>query len=97
MYSAFNHWAHWSHMLTVLSMFLPCTQWVFGPLSPVSSPRYAQIWSDLNITNSKDITLAKANSLGARGGVLGQYTVNTLQGYGQSTHYILTWVLEVHS
>jgi len=23
-------------MLTVLSMFLPCTQWVFGPLSPVS-------------------------------------------------------------
>jgi len=25
-------------MLTVLSMFSPCTQWVFGPLSPVSSP-----------------------------------------------------------
>ena len=24
-------------MLTVISMFLPCTQWVFGPLSPVSS------------------------------------------------------------
>jgi len=22
-------------MLTVLSMFLPCTQWVFGPFSPV--------------------------------------------------------------
>ena len=36
MYSAFNHWAYWSHMLTVISMFSPCTQWVFGPLSPVS-------------------------------------------------------------
>jgi len=35
MYSIFNHWAYWSHMLTVLSMFSPCTQWVFGPLSPV--------------------------------------------------------------
>jgi len=35
MYSAFDRWAHWSHMLTVLSMFSPCTQWVFGPLSPV--------------------------------------------------------------
>ena len=36
MYSAFDHWAYWSQMLTVISMFLPCTQWVFGPLSPVS-------------------------------------------------------------
>jgi len=36
MYSAFDHWAHWSYMLTVPSMFSPCTQWVFGPLSPVS-------------------------------------------------------------
>jgi len=35
MYSAFDHWAYWSHMLTVISMFSPCTQWVFGPLSPV--------------------------------------------------------------
>ena len=35
MYSAFDRWAHWSHMLTVISMFSPCTQWVFGPLSPV--------------------------------------------------------------
>ena len=37
MYSAFDHWAYWSQMLTVISMFLPCTQWVFGPLSPVST------------------------------------------------------------
>jgi len=37
MYSTFNHWAHRSHMLTALSMFSPCTQWVFGPLSPVSA------------------------------------------------------------
>ena len=36
MYSVFDHWAYWSHMLTVISMFSPCTQWVFGPLSPVS-------------------------------------------------------------
>ena len=36
MYSAFDHWAYWSQMLTVISMFLPCTQWVFGPLSPVT-------------------------------------------------------------
>ena len=36
MYSAFDHWAYWSHMLTVISMFSPCTQWVFGPLSPVN-------------------------------------------------------------
>jgi len=36
MYSAFDHWAYWSHMLTAISMFSPCTQWVFGPLSPVS-------------------------------------------------------------
>ena len=36
MYSAFDHWAYLSHMLTVISMFSPCTQWVFGPLSPVS-------------------------------------------------------------
>ena len=35
MYSAFDHWAYWSQMLTVISMFSPCTQWVFGPLSPV--------------------------------------------------------------
>ena len=37
MYSAFDHWAYWSHMLTVISMFSPYTQWVFGPLSPVRS------------------------------------------------------------
>ena len=36
MYSAFDHWAYWSHMLTGISMFSPCTQWVFGPLSPVT-------------------------------------------------------------
>ena len=36
MYSAFDHWAYWSQMLTAISMFSPCTQWVFGPLSPVS-------------------------------------------------------------
>jgi len=36
MYSTFNHWAHWSYMLTALSMFSPCTQWVFGPLYPVT-------------------------------------------------------------
>ena len=41
MYSAFDHWAYWSHMLTVISMFSPCTQWVFGPLSPVWA---AQSW-----------------------------------------------------
>ena len=35
MYSAFDHWAYLSHMLTGISMFSPCTQWVFGPLSPV--------------------------------------------------------------
>ena len=35
MYSAFDHWAYLSHMLTAISMFSPCTQWVFGPLSPV--------------------------------------------------------------
>jgi len=39
MYSTFNHWAHWSHMLTALSMFSLCTQWVFGPLSPVTTQR----------------------------------------------------------
>ena len=39
MYSAFDHWAYWSHMLTVISMFSPCTQWVFGALSPVSTTR----------------------------------------------------------
>ena len=38
MYSAFDHWAYLSQMLTVISMFLPCTRWVFGPLSPVSEP-----------------------------------------------------------
>ena len=37
------------------------------------------------------------NSLGARGGVPGWYTANTLQGHGQSTHHIPTWALEVHS
>ena len=36
-------------------------------------------------------------SLGARGGVPGWYTANTLQGHGQSTHHIPTWALEVHS
>ena len=36
MYSAFDRWAYLSHMLTVISMFSPCTQWVFGPLSPVT-------------------------------------------------------------
>jgi len=32
-------------MLTVLSMFSPCTQWVFGPLSPV---RESQLLFELN-------------------------------------------------
>jgi len=36
-------------------------------------------------------------TLGAKGGVPGWYTANTLQGHGQSTHYILAWALEVHS
>ena len=36
MYSAFDHWTYWSQMLTAISMFSPCTQWVFGPLSPVT-------------------------------------------------------------
>ena len=36
MYSAFDRWAYLSHMLTAISMFSPCTQWVFGPLSPVT-------------------------------------------------------------
>jgi len=39
----------------------------------------------------------ESQSLGARGGVLGWYTANTLQGHGQSTHYIPTWALKVHS
>ena len=36
-------------------------------------------------------------TLGAKGGVLGWYTANTLQGHGQSTHYIPVWALGVHS
>ena len=36
-------------------------------------------------------------TLGAKGGVPGWYTSNTLQGHGQSTHHIPTWALEVHS
>ena len=36
MYSVFDHWAYLSHMLSVISMFSPCAQWVFGPLSPVN-------------------------------------------------------------
>ena len=43
MYSAFDRWAYLSHMLTVISMFSPCTQWVFGPLSPVRGA--AQIYT----------------------------------------------------
>ena len=39
----------------------------------------------------------KRFTLGAKGGVLGWYTANTLQGYAQSTHHILTWALEVNS
>jgi len=37
------------------------------------------------------------HTLGAKGGVPGWYTANTLQGHGQSTHYILAWALGVHS
>ena len=47
MYSAFDCWAYWSHMLTVISMFSPCTQWVFGPLSPVSSDYVVGLLSNL--------------------------------------------------
>jgi len=42
MYSAFDRWAYWSHMLTAISMFSPCTQWVFGPLSPVTANNEAK-------------------------------------------------------
>ena len=50
MYSAFDHWAYWSHMLTVISMFSPCTQWVFGPLSPVSLGIFeSHVDCDLNV------------------------------------------------
>jgi len=31
-------------MLTALSMFSPCTQWVFGPLSPVSVGKMVNIF-----------------------------------------------------
>jgi len=34
-------------------------------------------------------------TLGARGGVPGWYTANTLQGHGQSTHYIPTYLYSV--
>jgi len=39
----------------------------------------------------------KRLSLGEKGGVLGWYTANTLQGHGQSNHYIPAWALGVHS
>ena len=50
MYSAFDHWAYWSQMLTVISMFLPYTQWVFGPLSPVSRLTETDAESRTNVT-----------------------------------------------
>jgi len=43
------------------------------------------------------LEVLQGGTLGARGGVLGWYTANTLQGHGQSTHYIPTWALKVHS
>jgi len=51
MYSAFDHWAYWSHMLTAISMFSPCTQWVFGPLSPVSVVKLVCSIKILSYTN----------------------------------------------
>ena len=46
-------------MLTVISMFSPCTQWVFGPLSPVCIPHRRaplstpsiSIWSITSLTS----------------------------------------------
>ena len=54
MYSAFDHWAYLSHMLTVISMFSPCAQWVFGPLSPVSLlESFLQMCDPLFMTTGK--------------------------------------------
>ena len=39
-------------MLTVLSMFSPCTQWVFGPLSPVSGFEEWEAWNETSKNNS---------------------------------------------
>jgi hypothetical protein len=35
MYPTFNHWAYVDHLLPMLTMYSPCTHWVFGPLPPV--------------------------------------------------------------
>jgi len=40
---------------------------------------------------------SELNSLGAKGGVPGWYTANTLQGHGRSNHYIPAWELGIHS
>ena len=53
--------------------------------------------TEWQITNSPIETDHWIVTLGARGGIPGWYTANTLQGHGQSTHYIPTWALKVHS
>jgi hypothetical protein len=35
MYSTFDHWAYFDHLLPMLTMCSPCTHWVFGPSPPV--------------------------------------------------------------
>jgi hypothetical protein len=40
MYPTFDHWAYVDHLLPILTMYSPCTHWVFGPLPPVS-PRHS--------------------------------------------------------
>jgi hypothetical protein len=37
MYPTFDHWAYVDHLLPMLTMYSPCTHWVFGPSPPVSA------------------------------------------------------------
>ena len=46
-------------MLTVLSMFSPCTQWVFGPLSPVGFGCVVVAKFDLQEIGNPHTTLAR--------------------------------------
>jgi len=52
---------------------------------------------DLDSSSGEGSSSGEVLTLEARGGVLGWYTANTLQGHRQSTHHIPTWALELHS
>ena len=72
-------------MLTVISMFSPCTQWVFGPLSPVTGDTVNVPGISWTRETAKKLAWKILNVLPVPRSVYGGYFVHVLAVYLQCT------------